>query len=100
MARQKFRMAVLCHDLRKCLSPRADTYRDKRSLYQVSACSVMASPTADQFGQTTSAASNFSFPGSIIHILETLRLGIAVPARRSSFHDEPEWDADQRMICN
>src|ERR1700756_2921387 len=100
MERRKFRMAALCRALPKYLCSRADTYRDRLSLYPASAYWVMASPTEDRFGQTTSAASNSSLPRLIIHILEMLRLEIAAGAGRSSFHDEPEWDASRRTICN
>src|SRR6476646_11998668 len=58
--RRKFQMVGSCRGLRRHLSLRASTCRDRPLQYRGWACWAMASPMGGQFDQTTLRAPNFS----------------------------------------
>src|SRR5215831_242874 len=100
MAHQRFRMVAWCRVPRKYLCLLADTFLGKPWRCRVSACWVTASPTADQFGQTTSRAPSFSLAGCTVHTWGILRHGIDVPVRQSCAHAGQEWDAFPQTMHN
>src|SRR6266550_214471 len=95
MARQRFRMAVSCRDLRRRSCLRASTFQDTRLPYRASALA-----TEVQFDRTTSFAANFSLVRLTIGIRGKLHRETAVPVRRLFAHGGPEWDACPQTICN
>src|SRR6266550_380128 len=100
MARQRFRMAVSCRDLRRRSCLRASTFQDTRLPYRASAYSATALATEVQFDRTTSFAANFSLVRLIIGIRGKLHRETAVPVRRLCAHGGPEWGACPQTIRN
>src|ERR1043166_5441521 len=91
-------MAGWCRGLQKCLCLRTDTFPDKPSQFQVSACSATASPTVGQSYRTTCHVPNSSSAERLIGISETLRREIERRAHRLFCHVEPESDEVQQTI--
>src|SRR6266852_552805 len=100
MARQRFRMAVSCRDLRRCLCPPISTFQDTRLRYRGPACSVTALPRAAPFDQTTLHAASFSLAELTTDNPRMLRLEIGARVRRRFFHGALEANACRQMICN
>src|SRR6266550_9190973 len=100
MARQRFRMAGSCRDLRRCLCLRASTFQDTRSPYRASAYLATASAMEGPFDRTTSRDANFSWVKLTTGIGEKLHRETAVPVRRLCTHGGPESGACPQTICN
>src|SRR6266516_3288684 len=100
MARQRFRMAVSCRDLRRCLCLPISTFQDTRLRYRAPACSVTALPRAAPFDRTTLHAASFSLAGLTTDNSEMLRLEIAGRVRQWFFHGALEANAGRQTICN
>src|SRR5437660_12822751 len=100
MARQRFRMAVSCRDLRRRSCLRASTFQDTRLPYRASAYSATALATEVQFDRTTSFAASFSLVRLTTGTRGKLHRETAAPVRRSCAYGGPESDACPQTICN